>query len=224
MEHLSCRCIFCCNSRKSCSRVARFAQIINWKDRTIPFARARQNEGSHDRLAEAIALSHHLLTQARTKYCRYVISRREINYSGHTGIEIPRVSYAASKRDSRKGAFIASESLHYFISPVGIENSSQQAEAALSRFSRRLSRMNLLGTHRSWMLRRQQCQSLFFTLLFLSLSLLLSLPPIFILSVLSSFKYCSGERGLQSPFILYGNPAIASARSVSNRRAYKFHG
>jgi len=68
-------------------------------------------------------------------------------------------SIATSKRDSRKGAFIASaESLHYFINPVGIENSSQQRATALSRFSRRLSRMNLPGISTHRMLRRQQCK------------------------------------------------------------------
>ena len=44
-------------------------------------------------------------------------------------IEILRVSIATSKRDSRKGAFIASaESLYYFINPVGIENSSHSRQ------------------------------------------------------------------------------------------------
>ncbi|KAL0115423.1 hypothetical protein PUN28_010739 [Cardiocondyla obscurior] len=46
--------------------------------------------------------------RAATKYCRYVISRRKINYHG---------------------AFIASaESLHHFINPVGIENSSHSRQ------------------------------------------------------------------------------------------------
>jgi len=54
---------------------------------------------------------------------------RSLRYRDSSG------SIATSKRDSRKGAFIASaESLHYFINPVGIENSSQQAAASYRSF------------------------------------------------------------------------------------------
>lgn len=65
-----------------------------------------------------------------TKYCRYVISRTENKLPrSHSAIEIPRVPIATLKRDSRKGAFIAStESLHHFINPVGIENSSHSRQ------------------------------------------------------------------------------------------------
>lgn len=91
----------------------------------------------------------HHLTVDGTKYCRYVISGRKINYFGHCAIGIPRVP--ALRRNVTRGK---APLLHpprdpstTLSTPVGIENSSQQAEATvLPRFSRRLSRMNLLGT------------------------------------------------------------------------------